>query len=243
MSKLIAILGDIHSNLEALEAVLADCRKAGVTDFLCTGDVVGYNASPRECLKLVRELGCPVVKGNHDQYVADGGDLADFHPHAAAVVKWTRDQLEAADMEWLMKLPYSEVRAGIGIVHGTMDSPERFGYVFDTLQAEANFAKQMPPLCFHGHTHCPMIFEKQMSGAYRIDPQSFRIPAGRKYFVNVGSVGQPRDGDPRSSYVIYDVAKRALEFRRVEYDIESAKARILRAGLPSRLAFRLGVGQ
>jgi diadenosine tetraphosphatase ApaH/serine/threonine PP2A family protein phosphatase len=111
------------------------------------------------------------------------------------------------------------------------------------LQAAANFVCQKTPLCFYGHTHCPMIFEKQMSGIYRIDAQDFKLPIGRKYFINVGSVGQPRDGDPRSSYVIYDTAERTVHFRRIEYDIAAAQARIRAAGLPERLAERLAVGQ
>lgn len=241
--KLIAVFGDVHANLEALEAVLADCRAAGVTDFLCTGDVVGYGACPRECLKLVRDLGCPVVKGNHDHYVAAHLDLSDFHPNAAAVVEWTRQQLDDAELACLADLPFSVVRAGVGLVHGTMDAPERFGYVFDHLQAEANFLRQTVPLTFHGHTHCPMIYEKQLAGVYRIDPQDFHLPSGRKYFVNVGSVGQPRDGDPRASYLLYDPAARMLRFRRIAYDIKSAQERILKAGLPQRLAQRLEVGE
>ena len=242
--KLIAILGDIHANIDALEAVLDDCRRVGVTDFLCTGDVVGYNAAPRECLKLIRELGCPVVKGNHDDYVADlGRDLSDFHPNAAAVVEWTRTQLVEEEIAWLGGLPFTDVRAGITLVHATMDSPSSFGYVFDNLQAEANFIMQKTPIAFHGHTHCPMIYERQMNGVFRIDAQDFRLPLGRKYFINVGSVGQPRDLDHRAAYVLYDPKARTVAFRRLEYDVKAAQERIRLAGLPERLAARLEVGQ
>ena len=243
MARLIAILGDIHANLEAFETVLEDCRREGVTEYLCTGDVVGYNACPKECIGLIRELGCPVVKGNHDHYVSSNQDLSDFHPNAAAVVEWTRSQLSVEEMLWLRRLPFTAIKAGTAIVHSTMDNPEAFGYVFDHLQAEANFISQKTPLCFHGHTHCPMIYEKQLSGVYRIDPQDFELKLGRKYFINVGSVGQPRDGDPRASYVLYDPVARRVRFRRLEYDIEAAQRRILEAGLPVRLAERLGVGQ
>ena len=243
MSKVFAILGDIHANLEALNAVLDDCRSQGVTDFLCTGDVVGYNASPSECMKIVRDLGCPVVKGNHDDYVSSDRDLADFHPNAAAVVMWTREQLTGEEIQWLRDLPFTEKKMGMSIVHATWDNPETFGYVFDHLQAEANFINQPTPICFHGHTHCPMIYEKQMSGVFRIDAQDFTLPIGRKYFVNVGSVGQPRDGDPRASYVIYEPLARKVRFRRLEYDIAAAQERIRMAGLPDRLAERLGLGQ
>ena len=243
MEGLIAILGDIHANIDALNVVLDDCRAQGVTDYLCTGDVVGYNAAPAECIRIIRELGCPVVKGNHDHYVSSVQNLNDFHPNAAAVVEWTREQLSADDMQWLADLPFTDTRRGITIVHATMDNPQTFGYVFDHLQAESNFTCQKTPVCFHGHTHCPMIYERQMMGVYRIDPQDFKLPPGRKYFINVGSVGQPRDGDPRATYALYDLKDRTLRFRRLEYDIAAAQAKIRAAGLPERLAQRLEVGQ
>ena len=243
MSKLFAVLGDIHSNLDALNVVLDDCRAQGVTDFLCTGDVVGYNACPHECMEIVRSLGCPVVVGNHDFYVSSAKNLADFNPAAAAVVEWTREQLSDDEMQWLASLPFTHTQMGITLVHSTMDNPETFGYVFDNLQAEANFLMQKTPVCFHGHTHCPMIYEKSMNGVFRIDPQDFTLPIGRKYFINVGSVGQPRDGDPRATYVIFDPKVRQIRYRRLDYDIEAAQERVRLAGLPERLAARLAVGQ
>ena len=244
MDKLFAILGDIHANLDALEVVLADCREQGVTDYLCTGDVVGYNAQPHECLELVRALNCPVVKGNHDYYVSTGSvDLDDFNPNAAAVVEWTRKQLSDEEVGYLRALPFVVTKMGITLVHATMDNPEGFGYVFDHLQAEANFSRQVTPLCFHGHTHCPMIYEKQLGAVYRIDAQDFKLPIGRKYFINVGSVGQPRDGDPRAAYVLYSPKDRTVRFRRLDYDVAAAQAKIRAAGLPERLAQRLAAGQ
>ena len=243
MDRLFAVLGDIHANLDALTVVLDDCRAQGVTDYLCTGDVVGYNACPHECLEIVRGLGCPIVMGNHDHYVSSQQNLEDFNPHAAAVIEWTRQQLTDDEMDFLGSLPFVSTRMGITLVHSTMDNPEGFGYVFDHLQAEAHFTHQVTPICFHGHTHCPMIYEKQMGAVYRIDAQDFRIPIGRKYFINVGSVGQPRDGDPRAAYVLYDPKARTVRFRRLEYDVESAQRKILEAGLPRRLAERLSVGQ
>ena len=244
MAGRIAILGDIHANIDALDAVLEDCRSQGVEEFLCTGDVVGYNAAPRECLDIVRSLGCPVVKGNHDHYVSSvEQDLSDFNPNAAAVVLWTRGRLSEDDIRYLRELPFTVVKTGLTLVHSTMDRPENFGYVFDNQQAETNFIQQKTPVCFHGHTHCPMIYEKQLTGVFRIDPQDFRLKPGRKYFINVGSVGQPRDGDPRATYAIYEPATKSLEYRRIEYDVEAAQARIRAAGLPERLAERLASGQ
>ncbi len=243
MEKVFAILGDIHANLDALEVVLDDCRAQGVTDFLCTGDVVGYNANPCECLKIVRDLGCPVVMGNHDFYVSTSQSLDDFNPHAATVIEWTRRQLSEDDLAYLASLPFSVTKMGMTLVHATLDNPGGFGYVFDHLQAEANFSHQMAPLCFHGHTHCPMIYEKQLDSVYRIDAQDFTLHLGRKYFVNVGSVGQPRDGDPRAAYALYTPKDRTIRFRRLEYDVEAAQAKVLKAGLPARLAERLALGR
>ena len=243
MDKKFAILGDIHANIDALNVVLDDCRAQGVTDFLCTGDVVGYNACPHECLKIIRDLGCPIVMGNHDHYVSSRQNLLDFNPIAAAVIEWTRRQLSMEEIYFLRSLPFVRPSMGITLVHATMDNPEAFGYVFDHLQAETHFTHQVTPLCFHGHTHCPMIYEKQVSAVFRIDAQDFKLPIGRKYFINVGSVGQPRDGDPRAAYVLYDPKTRMVSFRRLEYDIEAAQSRIRLAKLPERLAERLAVGR
>jgi diadenosine tetraphosphatase ApaH/serine/threonine PP2A family protein phosphatase len=241
--KLFAVLGDVHANIDALDAVLEDCRKEGVTDYLCTGDVVGYNACPHECLSRIRALNCPIVMGNHDHYVSSRQNLEDFNPHAAAVIEWTRKQLSMEEIRFLRELPFTHTAMGITLVHSTMDNPEEFGYVLDHLQAEAHFIHQVTPLCFHGHTHCPTIYEKQIGGVYRIDAQDFKLPIGKKYFINVGSVGQPRDRDPRAAYVIYEPKSRTVRFRRIDYDIEAAQRKVLEAGLPARLAERLQLGQ
>ena len=249
MGRRIAIIGDIHANIDAFNVVLDDCRRYGVTEYLCVGDVVGYNAAPHECLEIVRSLGCPVVKGNHDDYIsALDKDLSDFNPNAAAVIEWTRGQLTDEEIAYLGNLPYSVTKMGITIVHSTMDHPESFGYVFDNLQAEASFISQKTPLCFHGHTHCPMIYERTVNGVFHIDPvevpgAAFKLVPGRKYFINIGSVGQPRDLDPRAAYAIYEPESRTVYFRRLDYDIAAAQARVRAAGLPERLAERLAVGQ
>ena len=208
MAKIYAILGDIHANIDALETVLADAREQGVTDYVSVGDVVGYNAAPAECIRIVRdELKCPVVRGNHDHYVAYVEEsLADFHPMAAAVVEWTRSQLSEDDLRWLHDLPLSRPVMGFTIVHATLDMPLRWGYVFE-------------------------------------NPTDFKVELGQRLFINVGSVGQPRDGDPRASYVIYDSGTRTIRFRRLSYDVAAAQARIRAAGLPERLAARLETGK
>ncbi len=246
MDKKFAILGDIHANLPALEAVLEDARAQSVTDFVCVGDVVGYNASPSECIRIVRdELHAATVQGNHDHYCSSDEPLTDFHPLAASVVEWTRRQLSDDDVAWLRGLEYKKVIPGamFSIVHSTFDGPQNWGYVFDSYDAEAHFNYQMTPLCFHGHTHVPIVFEKQGARTIRTEPVSIQLQLGRKLFVNTGSVGQPRDGNPMASYCIYNPKMKTVEFRRLPYDIEKAQELILAANLPERLATRLAAGR
>jgi len=237
-----AILGDIHSNLEALNAVLADAKQQGVSHYVCVGDVVGYNANPVECLDIVREISKTTVRGNHDHYCSHADDLNGFHPLAADVVDWTRKQLSPAQVEWLRALKYVAAVETFTVVHSTLDTPEMWGYVFDKLEAEANFAYQTTGICFYGHTHVPLAFEKSEGircGLY----SRIRVTLGKKYFINVGSVGQPRDGDPRAAYVIFDMVENMIELRRVPYDFRLTQQKILDAGLPSRVAARLAVGR
>jgi diadenosine tetraphosphatase ApaH/serine/threonine PP2A family protein phosphatase len=245
MDQRYAIFGDIHANLEALTAVIEDARSQHVTDFVCLGDIVGYNANPRECVEIIRDLGAVTVRGNHDHYCSHDEYLDDFQPLAASVIAWTRRQLSAENVDWLRSLPYTRIMHACGMtaVHSTLDLPDRWGYVFDLLDAEAHFNYQTTPICFHGHTHVPLVFEKN-SQILRSDANSLvKIVFGTKYFANSGSVGQPRDGDPRSSYVIYAPKMKELAFRRVAYDIETAADKVLAAGLPERLAERLFRGR
>jgi diadenosine tetraphosphatase ApaH/serine/threonine PP2A family protein phosphatase len=237
-----AILGDIHSNLEALHTVLADAKAQGVTRYACVGDIVGYNANPVECLGIVRELGAISVRGNHDHYCSYSESLNGFHPLAADVVSWTRKQLNAEQQEFLRNLRYVAPVETFTIVHATLDMPEQWGYVFDRLEAEANFNYQTTNICFYGHTHMPLAFEKTDTIRFGLYTK-LKVGLGRKYFINVGSVGQPRDGDPRAAYVIYDMVNNVVELRRLPYDIEKTQRKILDAGLPGRIAARLAQGR
>lgn len=237
-----AIISDIHSNWAALEAVLKDASSQGVTNFACLGDVVGYNANPVECLEKIRELGCITVSGNHDHYCSFDDDLTGFHPIAADAVGWTRKQLSAEQQVLLADLRLVERVQNFTIVHSTLDMPEMWGYVFESLEAEASFNYQMTTVCFFGHTHVPLAFVKGKDisgGSY----SRLKIDLEKKYFINVGSIGQPRDGDPRSSYAIYNLESQEIELRRIEYDIAATQAKIREAGLPERLAARLAIGR
>lgn len=237
-----AILADIHANLEALEVVLDDTRKEKCTHYACLGDVVGYNANPKECLDIIRAMGMPCVKGNHDEYCSADDTLEGFNPHAAEAVEWTRNQLTTEDRKWLRDLKYLRLVASFSIVHSTLDGPQRWGYVFEKLAAAASFTYQNTTICFFGHTHVPLAFIRDSvvrGGTY----SKFRIEPGRKYFVNVGSVGQSRDGVAKATYVVYDMNEGTIELRRLDYDIPKTQAKILAAGLPPRLAERLREGR
>jgi predicted phosphodiesterase len=237
-----AVIADIHANLEAFQVVLADAKAMNCTHYACLGDVVGYNANPKECLDIVREMGMPCVKGNHDEYCSSENDLEGFNPHAAEAINWTRDQLTPDDRKWLRELRYIRLVASFSIVHATLDGPQRWGYVFDKLAAAASFTYQNTSVCFFGHTHVPVAFIRDAvvrGGTY----SKFKVEPGKKYFVNVGSVGQPRDGNPKAAYVVYDLDEGSIELRRLDYDMPTTQQKILAAGLPARLAERLAQGK
>jgi len=237
-----AIIADIHGNLDAFQVVLEDIRAQKADHIVCLGDVVGYNAQPKECLQIIREMNIPCVKGNHDEYCSSNDHLDGFNPHAADAVHWTREQLSDEDKQWLRDLKYSRMAANFTMVHATLDAPDRWGYVFDKLAAAASFPYQTTQMCFFGHTHVPVAFMRDTvvrGGTY----SKFKVDPAKKYFINVGAVGQPRDNNPKSAYVLYDMDAATIELRRLDYDIESAQKKIRQAGLPERLAERLAFGR
>jgi predicted phosphodiesterase len=237
-----AIFADIHANLEALHAVLADAASRECTHYVCLGDVVGYNANPRECLEIVRSLECPVVMGNHDEMASGEDELSGFNPLAVEAIQWTRNQLSVEDKQWLRDLRLVRQVRDFTIVHATLDTPHKWGYVFNQLDAAASFNYQHTSVCFYGHTHSPRAYVKDQT-VHAISFEKIRVEPGKKYFLNVGSVGQPRDGDWHSSYVIYQPERQSVELRRIEYDIYTAQDKIIDAGLPQRLADRLALGK
>lgn len=269
-----AVISDIHANLHALSAVIADVQSEQCTDIVCLGDVVGYNAYPRECLDYIRSLNCPVVKGNHDAaVVAFTGDMCDpdlaepeaeseeflkrpeskMNPIAGLAMEWTRRQLDADQLAWLSRLQYVRiVRSSFTVVHSCLEQPKMWNYIFNASDASTSFSKQFSPVCFHGHTHVPRVFSwdgfhareefDAVHDLYMAGYSEFAIESGKKYFINVGSVGQPRDHDWRACYAIYDTESNRVIFKRVEYDVAAAKAAVLEAGLPAYLAERLEHG-
>jgi predicted phosphodiesterase len=214
-----AVLSDIHSNLEALEAVLGDARAQHCEQFVCLGDIVGYNANPSECVHRIRDLDCPVVKGNHDEQASIAVSTEGFNEMAEEAIGWTREHLSADEKAWLADLPLTKQVRDFTLV---------------TYQHTA--------LCFFGHTHWPTAFLRD-DGVHRIAVGQIVLAPGRKYFINPGSIGQPRDRDWRAAYCIYDTERNVVEQHRVKYDLESAQRKIRTAGLPPRLADRLAVGR
>ena len=244
-----AVLSDVHGNLEALSAVLADAASEGALGVLCLGDAVGYGADPVACVELLGERSTGMVAGNHEYGALGLLDLRWFNPAARAAALWTREQLGADHQGYLSGLPLSSALGEATCVHASPRRPEEWDYLLsaeDGFEAFADFATR---LCFVGHSHRPGVWSLGSSGPAHEDLggpawHDHRIPFhdGRRYIVNVGSVGQPRDRDPRAAYVVWDEDERSITLRRVMYDHKAAAAKILRAGLPRALADRLAHG-
>jgi len=238
-----AILSDIHANVDALQVVLQDTKAQGCTHYVCLGDIVGYGPNPRECLHLIQELKCPTVIGNHDEYCAKDHALTGFNPMAADGIKWTREQLSEEEKQWLGNLKYVRDVDPFTIVHATLDLPDRWAYVFDKLAAAASFNYQHTAVCFNGHTHIPIAFIRTPTGIQGGLYTKIKIEVARKYFINVGSIGQPRDRNPKTAYCTFDLINNIIELRRLDYDIAAVQKKIRAAGLPESLAQRLEQGR
>lgn len=240
-----AVLGDIHGNLSALQTVLASVAQAKVDVVISVGDVVGYGAAPRECIALLREIGAAVVLGNHDAAAVDRLDTMFFNNHAKAAIQWTRRVLAPEDRTWLGQLPYVRHLEHCSVAHGTLHRPELFDYIQTVDDADPSLEAMPLPVCFVGHSHVPVTLLRMKDDpgrtAYTPDPELDLTDVSRA-LVNVGSVGQPRDEDPRTGYALYDSETGRVSLRRMEYDIEREAQRIRAAGLPSMLADRLFLG-
>lgn len=237
-----ALLSDVHGNLPALEAVLADLATRRIDDLVCLGDFVGYGADPNECVERLEgriEWG---LLGNHDQAVVDPSVLADFNDDAAAAARWTRQQLSPRNLAYLAARPLFARWHGARIVHASPSDPGAWNYLISAEDAEQEFEWFDEPLCFVGHTHMPVVF--QWSGGIESETHEPVVQGrrDRRYLIVVPSVGQPRDGDPRAGYLVWDDEAMTFEQVRIEYDIESAARRIIDAGLPHWLADRLRFG-
>jgi diadenosine tetraphosphatase ApaH/serine/threonine PP2A family protein phosphatase len=241
----IVVVADVHSNLPALQAVLADAEAGGAIDAVWSiGDMVGYGPDPAQCLALLRSYPLRAIAGNHDLAVTGAVTTEDFNSFAAEAAHWTSLELSGSDKAWIDALPRTLVEDDFTLAHGTLKDPV-WEYLMDSEQAAEHLAVQTTPFGLVGHTHIPVVFmEDEPSEAWEDLNEDRVLELGpRRFVANVGSVGQPRDGDPRAAYGLLDTSQRRLAFRRVEYDIEAVQRRMAAAGLPHYLAERLSHGR
>jgi len=240
------ILSDMHGNWEAFEAVLRRARRKRADVILVLGDLVGYGAAPNQVVEAVRDLGkIRIVRGNHDKVVAGIDSGGQFNANALQAAMWTNRRLTPANLRYIRELPQGpiEVAEGVSICHGSPLDEDT--YVFSDLDAWEIFTSFPSPITFFGHTHIPSIFTYDRSGIgvralkgtgrLELDPKT-------RYLINPGSIGQPRDRDPRAAFMTYDSERRVLRWHRVTYPIARAQERIREAGLPNSLADRLAYG-
>ncbi len=238
-----AILSDTHANLEALTAVLAAVEALDVDGYLCVGDIVGYGPDPAEVLARVRSLCAAVVLGNHDHAAVNAKEGKYFNPWGAEALAWTRERLPKNDLEFLAGLPLSYVIEGVRLVHASPRRSDRWEYVMSVRDAAREFGAFKESICFIGHTHIPMFVETTGGRVRGIAGEELRLKTGARYIINVGSVGQPRDGDPRACFALLDQDAGTVRFHRVEYDAERTREKIIEAGLPRLLGDRLMDGR
>ena len=244
------ILSDIHSNLEALEACVRCGKQAGYDSVLCCGDIVGYGPSPVEAIDGIRALNAVTIRGNHDRVAAGLDEATQFNPHARHAVYWTRAVLPDSYREYLAQLPVGplEITPQAQLVHGALTHED--DYIFTEADADENFVLTDKAITFFGHSHFPVVFSSNGKGdalqatSYEFDEFiAVKCESGKKLLVNPGSVGQPRDGDARASFAIWDADRSRIEFYRVEYDVKRTQERMRSAELSTYLIDRLAHGR
>ena len=238
-----AIVSDIHANLDALTTVLEKIDTLGVDQIICLGDVVGYNANPNECCQILRERGIPTILGNHDAVACGVEEPWGFNPVALQAAMWTREALTEENLVWLRGLPDALNFGEFVAVHGAPSNRNTYLFTWEDVLPHLHFlAEQECQVCFIGHTHSPGIFSSD--GVYSVDENArFELGGDKSFFINPGSVGQPRDGDPRAAFGLMDTETRIFEQVRISYPVQRAADRVLEAGLPNFLAERLALGR
>ncbi|MBI4368017.1 MAG: metallophosphoesterase family protein [Candidatus Omnitrophica bacterium] len=236
-----AVISDVHSNLEALTCAACEIERRKVDQIICLGDVVGYGANPSECLKLAGEMADEMVMGNHDQAVEDV-ELRDwFHEWAREAIEWTAGVLSPEEKKQIRTLPplIIDRKRNVTWSHGSVHEPQEFHYLFQRSDALPSFKVLETDFCFFGHTHIPSLFTKRSQEVRYLTAGSYQLAKGERYLINPGSVGQPRDRNPKLSFAIFDADQLSLEIVRLDYDNQKAAAKIRKAGLPAYLADRL----
>jgi diadenosine tetraphosphatase ApaH/serine/threonine PP2A family protein phosphatase len=239
-----AIISDIHGNLEALNEVLAQIDKTDAESILCLGDVVGYGPNPNECVDIVRDRVEISLAGNHDYAPLGKIDVTYFNPWARNAIEWTAEELTQESVDYLLSLPLKIEMDGFTIVHSTPTNPDEWNYIVTIGDAVKNFSDFQTKVCFIGHSHVPMIVCLNGNDDYRvIEDNPLQLEDDKRYIINIGSVGQPRDLDPKAAYALWDSSERVYELFRVEYDIAETQRKIRASNLPDFLAERLQSGQ
>ena len=242
----LAFISDIHSNLEALQAVLADIQKTGADMTICLGDIVGYGPDPQACVDIIREKEIQTVMGNHDEYVTLLMDprVERLRDEVRNSVEWTQSKLTMDSLTWLSQLPYQMDAEIFGITHGSYEEANHFAYCKDEESFEKNFMGQTHQLAFCGHSHRPLIGVQRGDGKIFVDYiREGTVPSMGKVMINVGSVGQPRDENPRACVLYYDYETRNIKLSRIEYDVKTTVNKILKSPLAERFAKRLEAGK
>jgi len=240
-----AIFGDIHGNYDALETVLEDIKRHEVDKYICMGDIVGYGAEPVRCLETILDLKCDTIVGNHDWAAIERISIDFFNAYAKTAAIWTREQLSPEHKDWLGNLPLSESYEHCSVAHGTFHQPEAFNYIQTVFDAQLSFEALKSTgssVGFLGHSHVPVGFFDTDPITYTLD-QEIPVDDECSVIVNVGSVGQPRDENPKACWALFDTDERKVTLSRLDYDIDAAAEKIRNAGLPDILAQRLYHGK
>ena len=242
----LGIFSDVHANIEALSAVMEAYRSESIDAFYCLGDVVGYGASPNECASIVRDVAKVTILGNHDAAVAGRMDYSYYYEAARQALDLHARSITPENMNWLRSLPYKHEMNDVGVhlCHGSPVRLEEFEYIFAPEQARECLSiwEDLGDITFIGHSHLCKVFALRIGEVVELPSRKFTLRPGYKYVVSVGSVGQPRDYDNRASYTIFDTETREFDFKRIEYDIESAASKIFDAGLERNFGHRLYIG-
>jgi len=237
------IISDIHSNLEALNPVLEEIDTEKPDIKICLGDIVGYGPNPDECVELIFSNFDIILAGNHDQAVTGEYSSESFNPLARTAVLWTQAKMKDENIARLKSLELKNIKNDITCVHATPTHPEEFGYILHSIEAQKHFLTLTTSICFIGHTHIPMVYIQNKDGSVdESAKKSITLKNNKKYIINVGSVGQPRDRNPLASYGVYDSETNNFDIKRLSYDIDSVQEKMKKAGLPPYLINRLSRG-